>query len=66
MVSRSRYQAQAFLDLDVESVLKANLAKFKKFEYDTKSALRDLGCDVKLNEEWTGKGGLIYTQATGS
>lgn len=62
MVSRSRYQNQKFLELGVEEILKRDLVRFKKFEYDMKAALRDLGCDVKLKEEWTGVGGLLNTQ----
>ncbi|KAI4466897.1 hypothetical protein MML48_2g00018927 [Holotrichia oblita] len=62
MVSRSRYQSQKFLELNAEEVLKAAAKKFKKSEYDMKAALRDLGCDVELREEWTGKGGKLNTQ----
>lgn len=62
MVSRSRYQNAKFLELGVEKMLLEDLKRYKKFEYDIKSALRDLGCDVKLKEEWTGKGGLLTTQ----
>nr|XP_022911760.1 armadillo repeat-containing protein 6 homolog [Onthophagus taurus] len=62
MVSRSRYQNEKFLSLGVEEILKANLKTFPKSEYDTKAALRDLGCDVNFKEEWTGKGGKITTQ----
>lgn len=62
MVSRSRYECKKFLDLGAESVLKTAMKKFKKSEYDIKAALRDLGCNVELKEEWTGKGGRISTQ----
>ncbi|XP_018573410.1 armadillo repeat-containing protein 6 homolog [Anoplophora glabripennis] len=64
MVSRSKYQCDKFLSLGLEELLQKNLKKFKEIEYDTKAALRDLGCKVKLNEEWTGKGGLLNTEAT--
>lgn len=64
MVSRSRDQNPKFLELGAEKVLKRALGKFKKIEYDIKSALRDLGCTVDLKEEWTGKGGRLTTQAT--
>lgn len=61
MVSRSRYQNEKFLELGVEDILQKNLRKFVKFEFDMKAALRDLGCNVNLKEEWTGKGGLLHT-----
>lgn len=62
MVSRSRYQNQKFLELGVEDILQSNLRKFTKFEFDMKAALRDLGCNVNLKEEWTGKGGLLTSE----
>lgn len=61
MVVRCQNQIQVFLDLGVEEILKQDLLKFKDCEYDIKSALRDLHCDVELKEEWTGKGGRITT-----
>ncbi|XP_019873981.1 armadillo repeat-containing protein 6 homolog [Aethina tumida] len=61
MVSRSRNQSGTFLAAGVEQILQRNLTKFKEFEYDTKAALRDLGCAVTLSEEWTGKGGALTT-----
>lgn len=63
MVSRSRYQTKKFLDLGSEELLKKALKQFKQCEFDIKAALRDLGCEVELKEEWTGKGGLLTTQA---
>lgn len=63
MVSRSRYQNEKFLELGAEGILKKDLKKFSKFEYDIKAALRDLGCKVDLKEEWTGKGGLLSSQS---
>lgn len=62
MVSRSRYQSKKFIELGVEDILQENLKKFARFEFDMKAALRDLGCDVNLKEEWTGKGGLLNTE----
>ncbi|KAK4884681.1 hypothetical protein RN001_000952 [Aquatica leii] len=62
MVSRSRYQSNKFLEIGVEPILKSNLKKFTHHEFDAKSALRDLGCEVNLKEEWTGSGGLLTTQ----
>ncbi|CAG9862583.1 unnamed protein product [Phyllotreta striolata] len=63
MVSRSRYQNDSFVELGVEELLQKNLKKFPDIEYDTKAALRDLGCNVHLKEEWTGKGGALTTGA---
>ncbi|KRT79212.1 Armadillo repeat containing protein [Oryctes borbonicus] len=63
MVSRSRYQSEKFLELGAEELLKAAMMKFKTSQYDIKAALRDLGCDVQLKEEWTGKGGKLNTEA---
>lgn len=63
MVSRSRYQCSKFIDLGVEPILKKDLKKFNKFEYDMKAALRDLGCQVDLKEAWTGKGGLLTSES---
>lgn len=62
MVSRSRYQNAKFLKLGAEDILQTNLRKFVKFEYDMKAALRDLGCQVNLKEEWTGKGGMLNSE----
>lgn len=59
MVSRSKNQCNHFLELGVEEVLTSALNTFKDCEYDVKSALRDLGCNVQLKEEWTGKGGKL-------
>ncbi|KAK9872349.1 hypothetical protein WA026_017808 [Henosepilachna vigintioctopunctata] len=59
MVSRSKYQCSHFIELGVEEILVEALKTFKECEYDIKAALRDLGCEVELKEEWTGKGGLL-------
>lgn len=61
MVSRSKNQIPRYLELGIEAILHKNLKEFKDIEYDTKAALRDLGCKVNLKEEWTGKGGAITT-----
>ncbi|XP_072379419.1 armadillo repeat-containing protein 6 homolog [Diabrotica undecimpunctata] len=61
MVSRSRDQNRTFIDLGIEEILQADLKKFEDIDYDIKAALRDLGCNVKLKEEWTGKGGALST-----
>lgn len=54
MVSRSRDQCPTFLSHGVEDALKAALEAYPEIAFDIKSALRDLGCDVELKEEWTG------------
>lgn len=54
MVSRSRDQCAAFLSHGAEDVLTAALEAFPDVSYDIKSALRDLGCEVELREEWKG------------
>ncbi|CAH2986913.1 unnamed protein product [Chilo suppressalis] len=57
MVARCRDQNSKFHELGVESILNAAYDRFQKeFGFDVKSALRDLECDVKLDEQWTGKG----------
>lgn len=63
MVSRSRQQSAQFLELGARELLQEAMTRFKSCEYDLKAALRDLGCDVKLKEEWTGKGGMLHTDA---
>ncbi|XP_055534284.1 armadillo repeat-containing protein 6 homolog [Wyeomyia smithii] len=52
MVSRSREQCDAFLSHGVEDVLNQALTDHPTIAHDIKSALRDLGCKVHLNEEW--------------
>lgn len=57
MVARCREQNTKFHELGIEAILNASYEKFgKEFGFDVKSALRDLECDVKLDEQWTGKG----------
>lgn len=52
MVSRSREQCDAFLSHGAEDVLNQALTDHPSIAHDIKSALRDLGCKVHLNEEW--------------
>ncbi|XP_053687584.1 armadillo repeat-containing protein 6 homolog [Sabethes cyaneus] len=52
MVSRSREQCDTFLSYGVEDVLNQALVDHPTVANDIKSALRDLGCKVHLNEEW--------------
>ncbi|CAH0715059.1 unnamed protein product, partial [Brenthis ino] len=57
MVARCREYNTKFHELGIESVLNKAYEKFgKDFGFDIKSALRDLECDVKFDEQWTGKG----------
>lgn len=58
MVSRCREQCETFISHDAESVLNLAMKNHPTIAQDIKSALRDLGCKVHLNEEWTGKGGI--------
>jgi armadillo repeat-containing protein 6 len=54
MVSRSREQCEAWLALGAEDVLLACRANHPTIDQDAKSALRDLGAKVFLQEEWKG------------
>ncbi|XP_034826261.1 armadillo repeat-containing protein 6 homolog [Maniola hyperantus] len=57
MVARYKEHNPKFHELGIEGVLNQSYEKFgKDFGFDIKSALRDLDCDVKLDEQWTGKG----------
>lgn len=62
MVSRSRDQCPIFLSHGVEEVLTNAMANYPDIQYDIKSALRDLGCNVELKEEWTGVKNKINIQ----
>lgn len=52
MVSRSREQCDTFISHGAEDVLNLALTDHPTISHDIKSALRDLGCKVHLNEEW--------------
>lgn len=57
MVARCKDRTNKFLELGVEQYLNKAYENFhQEFGFDIKSALRDLECDVKLQEQWTGKG----------
>ncbi|XP_045506934.1 armadillo repeat-containing protein 6 homolog [Colias croceus] len=57
IVARSKDLSVKFLELGIEPILNKAYEQFAKdFGFDIKSALRDLECDVKLDEQWTGKG----------
>lgn len=60
MVSRSRDLCTTFLSFDVEEILKKALVAYPEVSFDIKSALRDLGCEVELREEWTGVKNKIH------
>lgn len=54
LVSRCREQSEAFLTIGAEEVLNQAMKEHPTVSQDIKSALRDLGADVHLNEEWKG------------
>ncbi|XP_049881038.1 armadillo repeat-containing protein 6 homolog [Pectinophora gossypiella] len=57
MVARCRTHNAVFHELGIQALLNSAYDKFSAdFGFDIKSALRDLDCDVKLDEQWTGKG----------
>ncbi|XP_039765878.1 armadillo repeat-containing protein 6 homolog [Pararge aegeria] len=57
MVARHKDHNPKFHELGIEAVLNKSYCQFAKdFGFDIKSALRDLDCDVKFDEQWTGKG----------
>lgn len=62
MISRSRDQCPTFLTHGAEEVLKQAMDEYPDINYDIKAALRDLGCDVHLNEEWTGVKNKIHIE----
>nr|CAD7409337.1 unnamed protein product [Timema cristinae] len=60
IVSRDRSLNKTFLSLGAEELLQEALKRHgSNCEYDIKSALRDLECEVELIERWTGKGGAL-------
>jgi armadillo repeat-containing protein 6 len=54
MVARSREQCDAWLNLGVVDILELARKNHPSIDHDLKSALRDLGTKVHLNEEWKG------------
>ncbi|XP_028030623.1 armadillo repeat-containing protein 6 homolog [Bombyx mandarina] len=57
IVARCREQNVKFLELGAEALLNSSHELFgNEFGFDIRSALRDLGCDVTLDEQWHGKG----------
>ncbi|CAH0392058.1 unnamed protein product [Bemisia tabaci] len=62
VVSRCRELSKHFLELGIEEIINDVMKRFKsELEFDAKSALRDLGCNVVFKEEWKGenKSGVI-------
>lgn len=62
MVSRSKEQCEAWLALGAEDVLQEARTNFPQIDQDLKSALRDLGAKVHLQEEWKGTAEKPITQ----
>uniref|UniRef100_A0A1A9W848 Armadillo repeat-containing protein 6 homolog n=1 Tax=Glossina brevipalpis TaxID=37001 RepID=A0A1A9W848_9MUSC len=54
MVSRSREQCDIWLSYGIEDLLNIAMNEHPTVHQDIKAALRDLGCNVELKEEWTG------------
>lgn len=62
MVSRLRDQCPAFLSHGAEDILRQAMDSYPNDQYDFKAALRDLGCEVTLKEEWTGIKNKIHIE----
>jgi armadillo repeat-containing protein 6 len=62
MVSRSRDQCKEWVNLGAEDVLLNAVKNHPNIEQDVKSALRDLGVQVKLIEEWKGNPEKVIAQ----
>jgi len=57
IVSRRKELSTVFLEAGVEELLQTALKRTQKSPtVEIKAALRDLGCNVQLHEQWTGKG----------
>jgi hypothetical protein len=60
LVSRTEDFRAPFLELGAESLILEAQKKHKSCKDETKAALRDLGCEVHLEERWKGeKHGLV-------
>ncbi|KAK6643689.1 hypothetical protein RUM43_005199 [Polyplax serrata] len=55
-VSRCPHLKDNFIELGVEDLVNELKEIEGKMEFEYKGVLRDLGCDVKFNEEWRGEG----------
>jgi uncharacterized membrane protein len=57
IVSRRKDLTTVFLESGIEELLQAALKRTQRAPtVEIKAALRDLGCQVQLQEQWTGKG----------
>lgn len=57
IVSRRKDLTTVFLEAGVEELLQTAMKRPQRAPtVEMKAALRDLGCNVQLHEEWTGKG----------
>ena len=59
LVSRSDEHRSSFLELSAESLLRTAAAVDETVSEPAMAALRDLGCEVTLNEKWKGEGHQI-------
>lgn len=59
LVSRMRNFNQAILDMGVEALIVQAIQIHRDCSDVGKAALRDLGCQVELQELWTGKHGSL-------
>ena len=60
MVSRRKDLAAPFLEAGAEELLQSALKRSQRAPTEEiKAALRDLGCKIHLEEQWTGKGASV-------
>ncbi|XP_062607748.1 armadillo repeat-containing protein 6-like [Saccostrea cucullata] len=55
LVSRTREYCDSFLELGAESLIQEAQRNHKSCQDEAKAALRDLGCEVHLEERWKGE-----------
>lgn len=55
LVARTREYCNLFLELGAESLIQDAQRNHKSCQDETKAALRDLGCEVHLEERWKGE-----------
>ena len=64
IVSRRKDLTTVFLESGIEELLQAALKRTQRAPtVEIKAALRDLGCQVQLQEQWTGKGASMTNWA---
>lgn len=57
IVARRKDLTTVFIEAGVEDLLQTAMKRTQRAPtVEIKAALRDLGCQVQLHEEWTGKG----------